>query len=81
MQIYKNTRLPLELRFHAAKAAIRFEKPALAPVDSKGTIGNVIYAVSDTPMTIEEWAEKHCATLKQEEPAKEPLASLRRPTE
>jgi|SRR6476660_9686610 hypothetical protein len=71
VQIYKNTHLPLELRLHAAKAAIRFEKPALAPVDSRGTFENVHYVVSDTPMTIEEWAEKHCGTL-MEEPAKEP---------
>ena len=66
MQIYKNTRLPLELRLYAAKAAIRFEKPALAPIESKGPVENVHYAVSDRPMTIEDWAKKHCATLTQE---------------
>src|SRR5262245_55297861 len=67
IQIYKNIRLPLELRLHAAKAAIRFEKPALAPQDSKGMVQNVRYAVSDEPEpTIEEWAAKHGATLVEE---------------
>jgi hypothetical protein len=47
--IYKNTRLPLEFRLHAAKAAIRFEKPPLSPVDAKGNVDNVHYIISDRP--------------------------------
>ena len=33
---FKDTTAPLEMRLDAAKAAIRFEKPALSSVDQKG---------------------------------------------
>jgi hypothetical protein len=36
--VYKDESHPIELRLEAAKAAIRFEKPALAAVDTHGTI-------------------------------------------
>jgi hypothetical protein len=35
MLIYKNEKAPLDLRLEAAKAAIRFEKPALGAVETK----------------------------------------------
>jgi hypothetical protein len=34
VQIYKNQRLPVELRLEAAKAAIGYEKPRLSSVDA-----------------------------------------------
>ena len=57
--IYKDESRPVELRLEAAKAAIRFEKPALAALDAKGTIENVHYAVGEEPPTEDEWIEQH----------------------
>jgi hypothetical protein len=57
--IYKDESRPIELRLEAAKAAIRFEKPALAALDAKGTIENVHYAVGEQPVTEDEWIEQH----------------------
>jgi hypothetical protein len=57
--IYKDESHPVELRLEAAKAAIRFEKPALAALDARGTIENVHYGISDQPLTEDEWAEQH----------------------
>ena len=53
---YKDKSLPLNLRLDAAKAAIRFEKPALTAVDAHSKTETVHYAISDEPMTPEEWA-------------------------
>jgi hypothetical protein len=53
---YKDKSLPLNLRLDAAKAAIRFEKPALTAVDAHGKTETVHYAISDKPMTPKEWA-------------------------
>jgi hypothetical protein len=57
--IYADTSRPIELRLDAAKAAIRFEKPALAALDARGTIENVHYAIGDQPLTEEEWEERY----------------------
>jgi hypothetical protein len=57
--IYKDESRPIELRFEAAKAAIRFEKPALAALDARGTIESVHYGISDKPVTEEEWVEQY----------------------
>lgn len=38
MCVYKDTSLEWNLRIDAAKAAIRYEKPALAAVDHKGNL-------------------------------------------
>jgi hypothetical protein len=59
MLTYKDKSLPHNLRLDAAKAAIRFEKPALTAIDSNDTIEKPIYAISDEPMTTEEWAAKY----------------------
>ena len=58
MLTYKDKSLPHNLRLDAAKAAIRFEKPALTAIDANNTIEKVHYAISDEPMTIEEWVAK-----------------------
>ena len=60
--IYKDESRPIELRLEAAKAAIRFEKPALAALDAKGTIENVHYAVGEQPVTEDEWIEQHISS-------------------
>jgi hypothetical protein len=52
----------IELRLEAAKAAIRFEKPALAAVDTHGTIENVHYAIGDRPLSGDEWIERYTRT-------------------
>ena len=57
--IYKNPGLPLNLRVDAAKAAIRFEKPALTAVDARGTFEAMHYAVSDEPLSEAEWTAQH----------------------
>jgi hypothetical protein len=57
--IYKDASHPVELRLEAAKAAIRFEKPALAALDARGTIENVHYGISEQPLTEDEWTEQH----------------------
>ena len=53
---YKDKSQPMNLRLDAAKAAIRFEKPALTAVDAHSKTETVHYAISDEPMTPEEWA-------------------------
>ena len=58
MLTYKDKSLPHNLRLDAAKVAIRFEKPALTAIDANNTIEKVHYAISDQPMTNEEWVAK-----------------------
>jgi hypothetical protein len=60
MLTYKNKSLPLAVRLDAAKAAIRFEKPAMSTVDARGSIENRQYIISDKPLTAEEWEKKYC---------------------
>jgi hypothetical protein len=60
--VYKDQSHPIELRLEAAKAAIRFEKPALAAVDTHGTIENIHYAIGDQPLTEDEWDEQYTAS-------------------
>jgi hypothetical protein len=57
--VYKDESQPIELRVEAAKAAIRFEKPALAALDARGTIESVHYAIGDRPLTEDEWIERY----------------------
>jgi hypothetical protein len=38
MAVYKDSALPMELRLHAAKAAVAYEKPRLAAVTLENTI-------------------------------------------
>jgi hypothetical protein len=56
--IYKNASLPLAVRLDAAKAAIRYENPAMTAVDAHSKTETVLYAISDKPMTEAEWALK-----------------------
>ena len=59
MLTYKDKSLLRNLLVDAAKAAIRFEKPALTAIDANDTIEKVHYAISDEPMSIEEWKAKY----------------------
>jgi hypothetical protein len=59
--IYKNEGLLTEMRADAAKAAIRFEKPALASTDNRNT-DTTTYLValpSGETITREEWKAKY----------------------
>src|SRR5215475_5820777 len=58
--IYKDNSLPLAVRLDAAKAAIRFEKPAMSPVGARESNDEVVYAISDKPLTPEEWEKQFC---------------------
>jgi hypothetical protein len=57
----KNPKAPAATRalsLDAAKVAIRFEKPALTAIGANNTIEKVQYAISDEPMSHEEWVAK-----------------------
>jgi len=55
MTIYKDPKQDIDLRIEAAKAAIRYEKPALAAVDLNSVNEHTVYTISAEPMTDEEW--------------------------
>jgi hypothetical protein len=57
---YQDKSLPRNVRLDAAKAAIRFEKPAMTAIDAHNTIEKVHYAISDEPMSHEEWVAQYC---------------------
>lgn len=57
MAIYKDKTRPVEIRIDAAKAAIRYEKPALAAVEVTGDM--TVHDISDEPLTADEWTTKH----------------------
>lgn len=50
MAVYKDPRNPADLRLDAAKAAIRYEKPALSSVDMKATVKRDIEEYSDAEL-------------------------------
>jgi hypothetical protein len=66
--VYKDLKNPVELRVDAAKAAIRFEMPALSSVDQKGnaTPQYVAYLPAGCA-TPEDWLAQH-GHLKGETP-------------
>jgi len=61
MTIYKDPKQDMDLRIEAAKAAIRYEKPALAAVDVNSINEHTVYTISAEPMTEEEWLAKYGA--------------------
>jgi hypothetical protein len=73
MAVYKNVDYPMELRMDAAKAAIRFEKPALSSVDGKGNlVPNYIAYLPQGCATPEEWLDQFGHLKGQEtEPTKQ----------
>jgi len=58
MAVYKDPKMPVEMRIDAAKKAIHFEKPALAAVESSSVM-RLVNDITDRPMSEEEWAEQH----------------------
>jgi len=55
--IYKNGKLPLDIRLDAAGKAARFESAVLAPVDGKGnTVPNYVAYLPRQCETAEEWS-------------------------
>ena len=56
VMVYKDPTLPLELRIDAAKAAIRYEKPALAQVRANVEGDVTSYVIGGRAMSEEEWA-------------------------
>jgi hypothetical protein len=58
--VYKDLAKPIELRVDAAKAAIRYEKPALSSVDQKGNaVPQYIAYLPTGSATAEEWLAEH----------------------
>lgn len=60
MLIYKDKTRDIELRIDAAKAAIRFEKPALGHIESKNehTV-RYVARVPSKAKTTQEWQQQH----------------------
>ena len=60
MSIYKNPKYDTPTRIDAAKAAIRYEKPALAAVELNGEMTtNYVVAMPDVATSNEEWLEQY----------------------
>lgn len=67
--IYKNGKLPLDIRLDAAGKAARFESAVLAPVDAKGNaVQNYVAYLPRQCETAEEWTAEF-AHLKLEAPS------------
>lgn len=58
--IYKNQEQPMDLRLDAAKAAIRYEKPALASVEVSAEL--IVSEITDEPLTADEWEAEHASS-------------------
>lgn len=57
---YKDKSLPLETRIDAAKAAIRFEKPALSNVEAKNEhVHRYVARLPEKAKTTEQWQQQH----------------------
>jgi len=60
IMIYMNDELPIEMRLDAAKAAIRFEVPALASTESTNTeTTRYVVALPDGEISMDEWKAKY----------------------
>lgn len=57
MTVYKDPSHPIDLRLDAAKAAVRFEKPALAALEAK--VDNTHRDVTDEPLDAGAWEAQH----------------------
>ncbi|MDG2570630.1 hypothetical protein P7L87_24020 [Vibrio parahaemolyticus] len=61
MAVYKDPKHDISLRVDAAKAAVRYEKPALAAIDLSSENQHYIHDVTDQPLSEDEWAAEHPA--------------------
>lgn len=59
MCVYKDGQRPIDIRIEAAKAAVKYEKPALQAVTLEGDVTQRF--VSQKPMSPEDWAAKHAS--------------------
>jgi hypothetical protein len=60
MAVYKDETKDIDLRLEAAKAAVRFEKPALANIESKSeTLVRYVARVPDKKADATAWQEQH----------------------
>lgn len=72
MAIYKNEELPIELRADCAKAAIRFEKPALASTDNRITdTTRYLVALPNGETSLDEWQAKYAPGQTEKDPNRE----------
>lgn len=53
--VYKNEKFPIELRADCAKAAIRYEKPALSAVENTGDIQAYVTRMPAPVASLDEW--------------------------
>ena len=58
--IYKDPDMPIDLRLEAAKAAVRYEKPALSSVEHSGVVGQVYVARMPAKVDdLSEWQKRY----------------------
>src|SRR5262245_4878630 len=62
MLVYKDTSRDIALRVDAAKAAIRYEKPALANIEQKLDAEVRQRVISSEPLSDEEWEARYGAS-------------------
>lgn len=60
MLVYKNSAMPIDLRIDAAKAALRFEKPALASHEVRSeSVVRYVARVPDKATSPDTWQQQH----------------------
>src|SRR6476660_9475624 len=59
IRVMRDEGAPVERRDEMARAAAPYVHPRLAAVDHSGSIENVHYAISEQPLTEDEWAEQY----------------------
>lgn len=65
MLVYKNENLPLDVRTRAAEAALKFERPALAAIDSRAeTTVNYIVRMPEPVRDMDHWLQVYGDTPK-----------------
>jgi hypothetical protein len=64
MAVYKNENYTVETRIDAAKAAIRFEKPTLASLESKSeVVHRYVARVPDKATNSQSWQQQNAPTI------------------
>ena len=60
MLVYKNEAFPLDVRTRAAEAALKFEKPSMASVDSRAQVEHrYVVHMPEPCATLDEWKSKY----------------------
>src|SRR5215204_1573677 len=63
MTIYKNEGLPTDVRLDAAKAAVRFEKPAKTENTELGNNTRYLVALPNGEVSMDDWKAKYASKL------------------